>query len=102
MDILFLPFQVFQMLPALALLPALAMAALLVLGNHNNTQRPTRLVVSCTVLWIAYALWEYRVQVWAETEIAPIRVDLLLIGPLLIIMTACSCIALARWRRRPG
>lgn len=102
MDILFLPFQVFQLIPALALLPALAMAALLLWGHQDNPHRPTRLVVSCIILWVAYAVWEYRVQIWAETEVAPIRVDLLLIGPLLIIMTAWSCIALARWRRRPG
>lgn len=102
MEILFLPFQIFQMVPALALLPALAMAVLLLSGRHKNTQRPTRIAVSCIVLWIAYALWEYRVQIWAETETAPIRVDLLLIGPLLIINTLWSCIVLVRWRRRSG
>ena len=102
METLFLPFQIFQMIPALAVLPALAMAALMFTGDHAKPHRPTQLVVSCMVLWVAYAVWEYRVQVWAETQTAPIRVDLLLIAPFLIITTTWSCVAIFRWRQRSG
>jgi len=38
---------------------------------------------------------------WAETVTAPIRVDLLLIYPLLIIFTLYAIFALWRWRRTP-
>ena len=102
METLFLPFQIFQQTPAMALLPALVLAALLLVGDRSQPQRPTRLVVSCITLWIVYAIWEYRVQVWAQTEIAPIRVDLLLIAPLLIIATFWSGIALYKWRHSTG
>lgn len=98
MESLFIPFQVFQVMPATALLPGLLLAALLTVGNHDKSQRPTRLVVSSIMLWIAYAAWEYRVQIWAETESAPIRVDLLLIAPLLIVATTWSCVAIYKWR----
>ena len=100
MDTLFLPFNIFQMVPVLAVLPALLLAALLFMGNQLKPHRPTGLVGSCILLWLAYAIWEYRVQIWAETVTAPIRVDLLLLAPFLTIMTVWACIALFRWRKR--
>ena len=41
-------------------------------------------------LWLGYAYWEYSVQIWAVDEIAPIRVDLLLICPVLILISLWS------------
>ncbi|PCI07295.1 MAG: hypothetical protein COB73_08500 [Flavobacteriaceae bacterium] len=40
-------------------------------------------------LWLAYFIWEYFVQQWSKTESTPIiRVDLIIIIPLLLIATS--------------
>jgi len=99
MDYLFAPFIIFQLMPLSALTPALLLMFLLFRHSPNPGERPLRLVMSCSLLWIAYAIWEYRVKIWAENEIAPIRVDLLLIYPVLTLLSVCATIALWRWRR---
>jgi len=41
--------------------------------------------------WVGYGIWENRMQAWSETVVAPIRIDLLAIAPILM---AVSVIAL--------
>ena len=101
LDILFSPFLVFQRMPVTALLPAALMLLAMVKASGTRATQPRRLVLFSSFLWIAYACWEYRVSLWAETVTAPIRVDLLLIYPLLIIFTLYAIFALWRWRRTP-
>jgi hypothetical protein len=98
MEVLFLPFQVFQLFPVLAIVPALLMTVPLMVNRKAISAGPRKTVLFSSGLWLLYALWEYRVQIWAETETAPIRVDLLFIAPILLMVTTWSCIALWRWR----
>jgi formate hydrogenlyase subunit 3/multisubunit Na+/H+ antiporter MnhD subunit len=103
MTYLFAPFVIFQLFPAAALLPAAGLLALL-LTRKNKLQRSSVVPACLTALcWVGYGYWEYRVKIWALTEIAPIRVDLLLIYPVLAIMTFWSLIVLYRhgtkWQR---
>jgi hypothetical protein len=96
MTYLFAPFVVFQLFPTAALLPAAGLLALLLTGNRR--QQRTSVVLACltALCWVGYGYWEYRVKIWALTESAPIRVDLLVIYPLLAIMTIWTLIVL--WR----
>lgn len=44
-------------------------------------------------LFLLYIVWELYVQEWMKTEpTVPIRVDLMIIGPVLILMTILSII----------
>ena len=40
-------------------------------------------VVVSTAIWICYGLYEHQMQLWARTVIAPIRLDLEILAPLL-------------------
>ena len=55
------------------------------------------------VSWLAYALYEYAMQRrWLCTGECNIRVDLLLLYPVLAIVSACALIAAVRAsRQRP-
>jgi hypothetical protein len=54
------------------------------------------------VLWLAYAAYEVRMRQWERTVTAPIRIDLLLIWPILAAATLGSVIAALRGRVRPS
>ena len=104
LNYLFAPFTVFQLYPIVALLPA---AIFLLLAfqrfrkneNHKSTSRIAPELIA-GFLWLGYAYWEYRVQLWAVNEIAPIRVDLLLIYPVLILISLWSLMRYLRSSRQ--
>jgi len=104
MEYLFAPFTLFQLYPIMALLPAAIFLLLAFQRVRNNKSRQStsgivpELVAG--LLWLGYAYWEYRVQIWAVDEIAPIRVDLLLIYPVLIFISLWSLIRYWRSSRR--
>ncbi len=91
MDHFFAPFVIFQLLPIAALIPAAAILfVVLRLRNNQVHNKPHGLIILGVViglLWSAYGIWEHTVKLWAENESAPIRVDLLLIYPLLSILS---------------
>lgn len=96
MEYFFAPFVVFQLFPAAALLPAAGLLALLLTRNRRLQRKSVMLACLTSICWVGYGYWEYRVKIWALTESAPIRVDLLVIYPLLAIMTIWTLIVL--WR----
>ena len=54
-------------------------------------------------LWLAYSLYETAMRMrWLCTGECNIRVDLLLIYPILLGFSVVALIALIRWRRAPG
>lgn len=56
------------------------------------------IITAC--LWAGYAVWEILVQRWARGIVgAPIRVDLFIIAPLLLIFTIWSVILLIKRRK---
>jgi len=54
--------------------------------------------VAATVVWACYALYE----AYAKAKGWNIRVDLLLIDPMLGIVSAAALVLSYRWRREPG
>jgi hypothetical protein len=83
LEIFYLPFQALILAPPLALAPALLLGVCLRRNRPRLSRAGTGWVVAGIVLWCAYTLWECAVWVWSQDVTAPIRVDLLLIAPLL-------------------
>lgn len=82
--------------PWLALVPA-ALFALL----YRRARRT--LVAGVAVLWLGYAVYEYAMhRRWLCSGECNIRVDLLLLYPVLIVASAAALIVAVRAMRRPG
>lgn len=85
MDLLFLPMPLLLAVPGLPFVPALALSGCAA-WRWRRLGRGARFVVAaCAVFWVAYAVYETVMYFWMQTVIAPIRVDLLLIVPLLYV-----------------
>jgi hypothetical protein len=82
--------------PALALAPAALLLALYLIAKR-------RLVAVAAGLWLAYAAYEYgmKLRLLCSGE-CNIRIDLLLIYPLLLIMTFASFVVFALSFRKAG
>ena len=89
---------VFVQHPALAALPGLALLALA--GAARRARRPG--VGAAAAAWLVYAVYEtlVRARVLCSGE-CNIRVDLLLIYPLLLALSAAALVAAARGGPRP-
>ena len=92
-QLLQLALGIFIFLPPAALVPA----ALFGLGFYWR-RRPLTLLAA--VLWLAYAGYEQAMKSrWLCTGECNIRVDLLLIYPLLLILSLAALVSLRRARR---
>jgi hypothetical protein len=102
LEVLFLPARVLHDRPALALLPAAALAAMAFAARGRPRHAPAFLWPAVSaVLWVAYAIYEVRMRAWERTVTAPIRVDLLALWPILAVATVASAVASWRGRVRP-
>jgi hypothetical protein len=94
------PLGFFVSHPFLALIPALAFLV------YYFVRRPAAAAMEVSgqvrwslvagLLWTVYTIYELAMHQWSKTVIAPIRIDLFLVGPLLYVLTAgalWSCIA---------
>jgi hypothetical protein len=81
--------------PWLALIPALLFGT-----TYRLVRRP--FVAVTALAWAAYALYEYGMQRrWLCSGECNIRVDLLLLYPLLVIMSVMASVMVARAIGRP-
>jgi len=83
-EIFFAPLQVFLLAPPLALIPAAIFAGWWWRAREVD-RGPRRWCLTAAVAWLSYAGWESWVWIWLREVVAPIRVDLLLLGPLLYL-----------------
>jgi len=80
--------------PAVALAIAAVFAILLMLRRGTAT-RALRVTVLFTIgVWIAFAIYEWRMNVWEHTVVAPIRIDLLIALPVLAVVSLIGIAAL--------
>ena len=88
---LFGPFAIFVERPALALVPALALAALALVSRR-------RLIWSAAAAWTLYAGYEAgnRARILCSGE-CNIRADLLLIAPILLLATVVAVTVFGVW-----
>ncbi|MCB1382481.1 MAG: hypothetical protein KDJ73_06055 [Notoacmeibacter sp.] len=91
MEILFAPFGLAIGFPVLILLPAALFAA------GWWFRRRSKLVLATAMAWLAYFGWELMIHRLSPG--ADIRVDLLLIAPLLLVLSVISIVLLAKGTR---
>jgi len=97
--LLFWPIRQLHDRPLLALLPAGLFAVLAVAARREAAHRPARLWPTFAAgAWAAYAVYEARMAVWERTVAGPIRVDLLLIGPMLYAVSVAALWGWIAWR----
>ncbi|HET7434049.1 MAG TPA: hypothetical protein VFN10_04965 [Thermoanaerobaculia bacterium] len=85
---------IFLISPAAALIPAAVFLILTRLRFRSLLPGARVLAILPVIAWIAYAIYEWRMQIWSRSVIAPIRIDLLIIVPILLIASLCGAIAL--------
>ena len=91
-------FGVMAIFIAYPLLPAVV--GVILMGLGLRARRRTAVVVG--VLWLVYALYETGMkQRWLCTGECNIRVDLLLIYPLLLLSVVAAVVSLIRARKSP-
>ena len=92
MDLIFLPFQIFILFPPFAFLAALIFLFLF-LGVRKNVKPSKYLLLLTVFLWVIYGTWEIKVFYWSKTVITPIRMDLLIIVPILYIASIAAVLS---------
>ena len=100
MEILFLPFQIFILFPPLAFVVAGVFLALF-LNARKKLKSVNFLLLITVIVWFVYGLWELYMHYWSKTVVAPIRVDLLLIAPLLYLISVLGLVSYYRLRKVP-
>src|SRR5687767_6087941 len=90
--------------PGLALLPAFLFFAA---DFHHRIrssglQFSRLLMLGAGVVWLLYAIYEFTVQRGVTQDSVPIRVDLLLMFPVLLIVTLLGTVAYAISFRSPS
>ena len=95
-NLIFLPFVGFIEWPLAALVPAALLGA-------GYFLRPRTLLAVGAILWLSYAIYEslMKARVLCSGE-CNIRVDLLLISPLLWILTIAALVQFVRRKRGDG
>ena len=96
MNAFFWPTVLWIEYPALTLVPVVLFGA--ALWRARRAGRRTRGVLAAAVLWGLYAVYEGVMYLWARHVVAPIRIDLLLLGPLMYLVTAFGLVSW--WRSR--
>lgn len=96
LEILFLPFVLMMAVPGGAVVPG----ALFLLVTWKRWARASRgvrfLLLAVVAVWMVYGIYETIMYFWMRTVIAPIRVDLLLIAPVLYLVTLVGLVS--AWR----
>ena len=100
MELIYLPFQVFLLFPPLAFVVAGVFLALF-LNARKRLKSVNFLLLITVIVWFLYGLWELYMHYWSKTVVAPIRVDLLLIVPLLYLISVLSIISYFKLKNVP-
>jgi hypothetical protein len=96
LDILFGPVVAIHDRPVLAFVPAAAFA--LLAWRMRGRARFAYIALAATaILWTLFGVYETAMHEWEKTVTAPIRVDLLLLAPVLwlVTMTAVGAMLLS-------
>ncbi len=93
------PMRLFVERPYLALAPTLAFGA----GFRAlRGRRGSGWVLVAAALWGLYTAYEAYMFHWSKTVVAPIRVDLLLLAPILYAVTAAGVVGWVVAAKRRG
>jgi len=94
---IFSPIGIIVSAPGVALLPAGVF-----LGGWWTSPRnaPSCGTLLAEIAWLMYAIYETRMYFWAKTVHAPIRVDLLIIAPVLYLLSIVGVVSWVIGERR--
>lgn len=95
-DLFYAPMRLLIDHPYLALAPALLFAA----AYRATRPAAPRFLLIAAVIWALYAAYETYMFHWSKTVVAPIRVDLILLAPVLYLITAAGLVVWWRHVRR--
>lgn len=98
MDLLYAPFILLIAVPPLAIVPTLFFGTCRRRFRPGYTRWGAACVTAGAVSWFAYTLYECAVWVWSQGVTAPIRIDLLVIAPVLYVVSTLGLVAC--WRAR--
>ncbi len=100
-ELLFAPMLPILIFPPLAFIPSTAFFSYFY-RYRPRLNRPTTLALLVpATLWMVYGVYETRMFYWSQTVSAPIRIDLLLIVPLLYLLLAVGIVGCMAARRAP-
>ncbi len=99
-DLFYLPIRIFVAVPLLALAPAMAFAVCYWRRRKRHGTGGIAILIGA-IVWAAYAIYESYMHAWAQTVVAPIRVDLLIITPMLYAVTVVGAVACFSRRETP-
>ena len=80
----------------LTLVPAVLLGAAFWRARRRGVR--ARGLLLATVVWVLYAVYEGVMFFWAQRVVAPIRIDLIVLGPLMYVVTALGLVSW--WRTR--
>lgn len=94
-DILYLPWSIFLFCPYAAFVPALIFLSWYFKFARKALKHTLwkNAVLITGVLWVLYGIYEIRMYFWSKTVVAPIRVDLLFICPVMAMMSFIGIVA---------
>ena len=94
---IFSPIGIIVSVPGLALLPAG-----IFLGGWwiSPRQAASSGALIAGIAWLMYAIYETRMYFWAKTVHAPIRLDLMIIAPVLYLLSIVGIMSWIVGRRR--
>jgi hypothetical protein len=93
MKTLYYPINWFIERPYLAILPVLIFGFCYFGLRSRSATVARRIALTAAILWLLYAIYEWRMFLWSKTVSAPIRIDLLLIAPVLYLTTVAGLVA---------
>lgn len=98
MDVVFYPMRLVHDNPLLGLAPALVFFISYIFARvvgFAAASKGARLsVLAAGIIWLLFTSYEWRMSYWERTVIAPIRVDLLLLTPVLYVITVIGLVGL--------
>jgi hypothetical protein len=96
LEIVFLPFVILASLPGTTFIPGIIFIVLYFVRRRKIARINRQIVVGTSFVWLIYGIYETRMYYWMKTVIAPIRVDLLLIAPILYLLAIIGTIVLIK------
>lgn len=102
MELLYLPFVLVVAFPPAAFVVAALIAICFAHGRPYLGRSSKRWVVCAVLGWSVYGVYECAMWVWSQGVVAPIRVDLLLVAPVLYVLSLVAVRAFWLVRRAHG
>jgi hypothetical protein len=93
MKSIYYPINWFIERPYLAILPVLIFGFCYLGLRSGSAKVARRIALTAAIVWLLYAIYEWQMFLWSQTVSAPIRLDLLLIAPMLYLTTLAGLVA---------